>query len=164
MCIIAMSIDTTRTKASDPWETGQGLSFMWTRHEGGKASFLWSKYKCLLGICVFENQQLHLPPPECCSSTETFYGVQLDPPTVLYRISTLRLRVCVGGYGVLHQPVLILPNPIFSIHVPVCLSFLHLRHGSSWVSIVKHSQGQGNLVSIVYGQLGITQVLQGLEH
>lgn len=128
MCIIAMSIDTTKTKASDPWETGQGLSFMWTRREGGKASFLWSKYKCLLGICVFENQQLHLPPPECCSSTETFYGVSPSRPShrAVQNKHAEVTGVCVwGGTGCSISLFSLHPTPSFPyMCLCVCPSFI----------------------------------------
>lgn len=61
-----------------------------------------------------------------------------------------------GGPGVLHQCGLIPPNPIFSIHVSMCLTIPVKFPDSSCV-------GQGTLVSVKYVQPGTAQVLQGLE-
>lgn len=66
-----------------------------------------------------------------------------------------------GGSGVFHQRGLIPPNPIFSIRVSVCLSFLRLTIPVRFPD--SNCIGQGTLVSVIYVQPGTAQVLQGLE-
>ena len=87
--------------------------------------------------CIFLLQNVaHLQKP-------SMESVHLDPPTVLYRISTLRLRVCVCG-GVRGAPSACSHSTQPHLfHTCVCVSVLPSSHGSSWVSIVKlHRSGE----------------------